>query len=160
MVLVSIVVSIPACHAGDRGSIPRRGEMIFFSTQLATHFSASPQRRSLNALSRRKCLLRFAGHGEIHLMATPLNTSFVTAFCPKSNSSEDMDALSHHPICSGLDENSSSKSIPFFPQAGTCLWCWRFLLIPHGSLVPTKPHIPSHLPSSSCVASKSLAKIS
>lgn len=23
--LVSIVVSIPACHAGDRGSIPRRG---------------------------------------------------------------------------------------------------------------------------------------
>ena len=25
VVLVSIVVSIPACHAGDRGSIPRRG---------------------------------------------------------------------------------------------------------------------------------------
>ena len=24
-VLDSIVVSIPACHAGDRGSIPRRG---------------------------------------------------------------------------------------------------------------------------------------
>ena len=24
--LVSIVVSIPACHAGDRGSIPRRGD--------------------------------------------------------------------------------------------------------------------------------------
>ena len=29
VILVSIVVSIPACHAGDRGSIPRRGE--FFS---------------------------------------------------------------------------------------------------------------------------------
>ena len=28
-VLVSIVVSIPACHAGDRGSIPRRGGAIF-----------------------------------------------------------------------------------------------------------------------------------
>ena len=28
-VLGSIVVSIPACHAGDRGSIPRRGEHIF-----------------------------------------------------------------------------------------------------------------------------------
>lgn len=27
--LVSIVVSIPACHAGDRGSIPRRGEWFF-----------------------------------------------------------------------------------------------------------------------------------
>jgi hypothetical protein len=25
VVLGSIVVSIPACHAGDRGSIPRRG---------------------------------------------------------------------------------------------------------------------------------------
>ena len=25
VVLVSIVDSIPACHAGDRGSIPRRG---------------------------------------------------------------------------------------------------------------------------------------
>ena len=24
----SIVVSIPACHAGDRGSIPRRGAML------------------------------------------------------------------------------------------------------------------------------------
>ena len=26
---VSIVVSIPACHAGDRGSIPRRGDDFF-----------------------------------------------------------------------------------------------------------------------------------
>ena len=29
-VLGSIVVSIPACHAGDRGSIPRRGEAELF----------------------------------------------------------------------------------------------------------------------------------
>jgi hypothetical protein len=28
-ILDSIVVSIPACHAGDRGSIPRRGGKIF-----------------------------------------------------------------------------------------------------------------------------------
>ena len=28
--LDSIVVSIPACHAGDRGSIPRRGVKINF----------------------------------------------------------------------------------------------------------------------------------
>ena len=27
--LDSIVVSIPACHAGDRGSIPRRGGIFF-----------------------------------------------------------------------------------------------------------------------------------
>ena len=30
MFLVSIVVSIPACHAGDRGSIPRRGELFCY----------------------------------------------------------------------------------------------------------------------------------
>ena len=36
IVLVSIVVSIPACHAGDRGSIPRRGGMMsFLDTQAA-----------------------------------------------------------------------------------------------------------------------------
>ncbi len=29
--LVSIVVSIPACHAGDRGSIPRRGDSFFIA---------------------------------------------------------------------------------------------------------------------------------
>ena len=28
-ILDSIVVSIPACHAGDRGSIPRRGDFFF-----------------------------------------------------------------------------------------------------------------------------------
>ena len=28
-VLVSIVVSIPACHAGGRGSIPRQGVFFF-----------------------------------------------------------------------------------------------------------------------------------
>ena len=31
VVLGSIVVSIPACHAGDRGSIPRRGGICFFT---------------------------------------------------------------------------------------------------------------------------------
>ena len=30
-ILGSIVVSIPACHAGDRGSIPRRGGNYFTS---------------------------------------------------------------------------------------------------------------------------------
>ena len=29
VILGSIVVSIPACHAGDRGSIPRRGGFLF-----------------------------------------------------------------------------------------------------------------------------------
>ncbi len=33
-VLDSIVVSIPACHAGDRGSIPRRGEIFRFKIKI------------------------------------------------------------------------------------------------------------------------------
>ena len=33
-ILVSIVVSIPACHAGDRGSIPRRGDFFFLKSKL------------------------------------------------------------------------------------------------------------------------------
>ena len=33
-ILDSIVVSIPACHAGDRGSIPRRGDFLFFISHL------------------------------------------------------------------------------------------------------------------------------
>ena len=43
--LGSIVVSIPACHAGDRGSIPRRGEIsrcngaIFWFKQNLNKFS-------------------------------------------------------------------------------------------------------------------------
>ena len=35
-VLGSIVVSIPSCHAGDRGSIPRRGGAEFFSLFILT----------------------------------------------------------------------------------------------------------------------------
>ena len=31
-IFVSIVVSIPACHAGDRGSIPRQRETFFTKT--------------------------------------------------------------------------------------------------------------------------------
>ena len=31
IIRVSIVVSIPACHAGDRGSIPRHGDFFFKS---------------------------------------------------------------------------------------------------------------------------------
>ena len=36
-VLGSIVVSIPACHAGDRGSIPRRGGYFFKSYLLCSY---------------------------------------------------------------------------------------------------------------------------
>ena len=34
----SIVVSIPACHAGDRGSIPRRGESLFAKIPVLSHY--------------------------------------------------------------------------------------------------------------------------
>ena len=40
----SIVVSIPACHAGDRGSIPRHG-VLFYQLSLRGRpgFDSSPQ---------------------------------------------------------------------------------------------------------------------
>ena len=37
VILDSIVVSIPACHAGDRGSIPRRGDNIFACSMTHLH---------------------------------------------------------------------------------------------------------------------------
>ena len=35
----SIVVSIPACHAGDRGSIPRHGVFFLFAYTFVVSFS-------------------------------------------------------------------------------------------------------------------------
>ena len=32
----SIAVSIPACHAGDPGSIPGRGDLLFFDVHTST----------------------------------------------------------------------------------------------------------------------------
>ena len=42
-VLGSIVVSIPACHAGDRGSIPRRGDFFFSFRNFSRRFGVSYQ---------------------------------------------------------------------------------------------------------------------
>ena len=41
-ILVSIVVSIPACHAGDRGSIPRRGDFFFSEYFHLQYLGVSP----------------------------------------------------------------------------------------------------------------------
>ena len=38
IILDSIVVSIPACHAGDRGSIPRRGDFLLLILNLMLIF--------------------------------------------------------------------------------------------------------------------------
>ena len=40
-ILDSIEVSIPACHAGDPGSIPGRGDNIFLKPYI-THLSSGP----------------------------------------------------------------------------------------------------------------------
>ena len=47
VILDSIVVSIPACHAGDRGSIPRRGDWHFFLSEIP---AAAAQRRQSHRL--------------------------------------------------------------------------------------------------------------
>ena len=44
LLLVSIVVSIPACHAGDRGSIPRRGENNYF---ISVYNVSEPRKRKI-----------------------------------------------------------------------------------------------------------------
>ena len=56
--LDSIVVSIPACHAGDRGSIPRRGEESFFA--FAPFFS--PLHTATNRLKTREVLNAHVKH--------------------------------------------------------------------------------------------------
>ena len=52
-VLVSIVVSIPACHAGDRGSIPRRGGLILRNVERDVQDSQSTKH-----MQRRPVLLQ------------------------------------------------------------------------------------------------------
>ena len=43
--LGSIVVSIPACHPGDRGSIPRRGECLFYFLQYSAWLKSQTEIR-------------------------------------------------------------------------------------------------------------------
>ena len=50
-VLGSIVVSIPACHAGDRGSIPRRGDIFLSSLYPSTDLVASSLYAQNNSLT-------------------------------------------------------------------------------------------------------------
>ena len=46
-VLDSIVVSIPACHAGDRGSIPRRGGFFLCIIQNQLNIHVNRETKSL-----------------------------------------------------------------------------------------------------------------
>ena len=74
LILVSIVVSIPACHAGDRGSIPRRGDFflaqdeywIFFKTHWPSTKIAQERGKSAQIftwyLIRARILGNSAGH--------------------------------------------------------------------------------------------------
>ena len=56
LILVSIVVSIPACHAGDRGSIPRRGGKTFFSFYKIQRKDLSTEQVSRNKKTKCKHL--------------------------------------------------------------------------------------------------------
>ena len=47
----SIVASIPACHAGDRGSIPRRGGSIFYLPSTASRVCIPDLRYSCHTWS-------------------------------------------------------------------------------------------------------------
>ena len=45
----SIVVSIPACHAGDPGSIPGNGAFFFFGMEVWCSFQSTPTRSALSS---------------------------------------------------------------------------------------------------------------
>ena len=52
----SIVASIPACHAGDRGSIPRRGEFfIDTSERLRMQYYTVPLSILFDCTFKKKC---------------------------------------------------------------------------------------------------------
>ena len=53
-VLVSIVVSIPACHAGDPGSIPGRGDLFAICIFLTAISCVSFSRHFLQLPSRHR----------------------------------------------------------------------------------------------------------
>ena len=50
-ILGSIVVSIPACHAGDQGSIPCQGDVLSKLTIYIHGFLSSPEITSFNYFS-------------------------------------------------------------------------------------------------------------
>ena len=53
-VLDSIVVSIPACHAGDQGSIPCRGEFRSQELKISDHkVTVNKKQENLQAVSPR-----------------------------------------------------------------------------------------------------------
>ena len=56
-ILDSIVVSIPACHAGDRGSIPRRGDIL---SNLKKYSSKAELFTHLNYFDLRNNLVNYA----------------------------------------------------------------------------------------------------
>ena len=72
-VLDSIVVSIPACHAGDRGSIPRRGGTTFSSLLTLSYtfiYSKTALIRISGDQSNRFKIGGFRIRGEIELFKT------------------------------------------------------------------------------------------
>jgi hypothetical protein len=54
-ILDSIVVSIPACHAGDRGSIPRRGELFVSLYKISTYHDLADINKLIFRLRNQIC---------------------------------------------------------------------------------------------------------
>ena len=68
--LVSIVDSISACHAEDRGSIPRRGDLYLFCCQMTpTNFfllqEGLADGRCIRSLSQKRCVGRESNPGQL-----------------------------------------------------------------------------------------------
>ena len=115
----SIVVSIPACHAADRGSIPRRGVVFFFKPSFYAQCSMDRQFSDPIPLLSFLFLflLPFKNNGDFFLhIQTPLppsildqiNFSIVVIVIYSSSSSS-----------AASSSSSSSRSQPRYG------WCWN-----------------------------------
>ncbi|XP_074663662.1 uncharacterized protein LOC141915743 [Strix aluco] len=74
--LVSIVVSIPACHAGDRGSIPRRGGGVAFCPR-----GAARADRGVGTLSKMMTILKVS---VLAALAAPVNSRAALSELPET----------------------------------------------------------------------------
>ena len=77
------MVSIPACHAGDRGSIPRRGAILFIKLTRNTQIDVQQlPKKKCSATGNRTPVSRVTGGDTHHYtivesLAMPINANYI-----------------------------------------------------------------------------------
>ena len=105
------MVSIPACHAGDRGSIPRRGALIFLFfpiTYTVSHFSYAPLI---------KCKIRYFYSETTSVKRIYICITHCIFIVSRSETNEKMDLEGHYPqntISDFVISNETQFTLHFF----------------------------------------------